>query len=248
MDPITFHGLTLISKSPLNYWWHYLNPFREISKPDKDALFKSALRMAFFSPEEYSKKYVVAPQIKKTTVAGKLEFAAIEKQCAENGQEIMSFGEIDLINKLVEELKKNPILSEMIKNGVYNQERKVFVPDCGVTVLIKPHFVFDEKIAIDLSVIDDVNDFSKNSVNSSNHVKAAVYNHAFQNPAIFVRIEKKAPYHLFIGCFDEKSVELGNEIYLKNCLTYAECCKSGKWIGDSEIIKPVSLPDWAFKK
>ena len=92
-------GLDKIDVSPLDYWWHFLRPERPEWTPDKNTAFDIALRMAVFAPRDFAKKYVRAPEIKKTTNLGKSEWASILAAAERNGQLLLTPSEFDTIKR-----------------------------------------------------------------------------------------------------------------------------------------------------
>ncbi len=118
-------------------------------------------------------------------------------------------------------------------------------------VKFKPHFVNPKGIIVNLTSTKDatIENFKKECWNFRNDKKAALYidGTGIEN-MVFITIETTAPYKIALRYLDERSVNFGRETYLKNCTTYAECCKSGVWYGLDNKITECSLPEWVFNK
>lgn len=250
LDAISKTGLDKIAISPLDYWWHFLNPSRQDYKPDDSVIFNRALRCAVFTPSDFSKKYVRQPIINKKTNVGKSEFENLINQVSANGQELLDFNSYDSIVKMQRALTLHPTF-KLLMNGEVGKPTRFIEPKSGAVVKFQPDFISNGKIIVDLATIENKNsnDFSKNVANFNLHKKAALQMDGMNLKAyVFVRIEEKEPFKISFHYLDDRSIAYGRELYIENCHTYAKCLSTGVWNGYSEKINEISLPEWAFRK
>ena len=59
---------------------------------------------------------------------------------------------------------------------------------------------------------------------------------------IFIVVEKKKPHFVAVYEADEVMRDLGRVEYRLDLATYAECVRSSKWPGYTDLITPISLP------
>ena len=250
LDAISKTGLDKIAISPLDYWWHFLNPNRPVYKPDDSVLFNQALRCAVFTPGEFAKKYVRQPIINKKTNLGKSEFENLLNQVSANGQELLDFNSYDSIVKMQSALTSHPTF-KLLMNGEIGKRTRFIEPNSEAVVKFQPDFISNGKIIVDLATIENKNssDFSKIVANFNLHKKAALQMDGTGLKAyVFVRIEEKEPFKISFHYLDDRSIAYGRELYIDNCHKYASCLKTGVWNGYSEKINEISLPEWAFRK
>ncbi len=255
MNHITKRGLDKIESSPLDFWWHFINPNPPgiDDKTAKKIHFDTALRCAILTPDVFNKTYVKMPTVNTRTNIGKAELENLNETVRNNQQILLLPSDHEAIMEMRKSVLKNPACIEIFKIGTAENHIDFTEENTGVKIKFKSHW-FDEKnkIIVHVSSCTDASEsqFSKDAFNFKNHKRVAIYMDGYSGEAngfIFVNIENKAPYKLSVLTLDDRSVELGRETYIKNCHTYKQCVKSGVWPGLKPTIEPVSLPEWAFK-
>lgn len=255
-NSISKTGLDKIESSPLDYWWNYRNPRRPAYVPDKKTIFDNALRSAILTPSEFGRTYVRQPIINKSTNIGRSEFAALESLVSENGQTLILGTDFDTIMEMRDSVLKSPAAKMIFENGVAERRLSFVEENSGAVVKFKSHWQDNSNgLIVHLTSVSDASEtqFAKDTYNFSNHKRAALQMDGYSaigepmDGFVFVNVEKEAPYKVSVFYLDNRSVELGRETYIRNCITFAECLKSGKWPGLKETVSAVSLPEWAFK-
>jgi len=249
---ISKHGLDLIDKSPLDYYWRYLNPNRKPYVPDKQTIFDQALRCLVFEPSRFFYKYVKSPSIKKTTNIGKAEFASLQASVEAKNQVILSAADYDTIQAMAQSLKNHKTVSLLFSNGNVGMPSLFTEKNSGAVIEFKLHWLTAEKqIIVNLTSTDDasMSNFQKEAIKFKHYKKAAIQVDALEAAAmVFITIERTEPYKIGIHKLDDRAFLFGREEYLKNCAVYMECLNNGDWPGLSEKITNVSLPEWAYNK
>lgn len=262
MKSITKSGLDKIESSPLDYWWHYINPNRPDYEAEEKTIFDDAFRMAVLNPAGFMSKYVNQPTIDKRSNYGKAEFASLEKSISEKGQIMLSSSskypdKYNTILKMKAEVDKHPLCKLIFENGEIGNKVEFTQPDSGALVSFKPHWIDrNNNLIIHLMSTADASEeqFAKDALNFKNHKRAAIQLDGFseiEDPKdgfVFVNVERSAPFKISILFLDERSISLGRSTYIDNCETYVKCLQENKWPGFRETAIPISLPEWAFKK
>jgi len=247
---ISKHGLDLIDKSPLDYYWRYLNPNRKPYVPDKQTIFDQALRCLIFEPSRFFEKYVKSPKIDKRVNEGKAEFAALQASVQANNLIILSASDYDVIQAMTQALENHKTVSLLLSNGNVGMPSLFTEKKSGAVIEFKPHWLTGE-IIVNLTSTDDASmgNFQKEAVKFKHYKKAAIQVDALDAAAmVFITVERTEPYKIGIHKLDDRAFLFGREEYIRNCSVYIECLNNGDWPGLPEKITNVSLPEWAYNK
>jgi len=247
-NPISKTGLDYIERSPLDYWWKFVNPQRDPYVKSKDTLFDEALRMSVFQPELFAGHYVQYSRKDERSQIAKSENAAMQRATAERGQEIMSPSDFQKITEIRQSLLNHSACKEIIGNGTVGQAVRFTASDVEIKLL--PHWIYAESVVIYLYTDTDPSEtgFIKNCANSKHYKRAALQMDALGvEEFIFIVCGKESPHKIGVYQLDDRAVNFGREQYLKNCEVYAQCLKSNIWPGPPQRIEVVSLPEWALK-
>lgn len=248
---ITRHGLDKIDSSPLDYWFHYLNPDKPDYVPDKNTLFDNALRLAVFNFDKFKFIYSKIPKLNLKTNIGKSEFSSLTEVANNTGKLLISEPDYNKIILMRNEILKHPTASKLCLDDKLNVKIEYHEKQSDVIIKFTPHYVNPIGIIINLSSTDDASEsnFQKEAWNFRHDKRAAIYMDGTKlTDMVFITVEKNAPFKIAVRYLDDRSVNFGRETYLKNCKTYAECIKTGIWIGIDPKITESSLPNWAFNK
>jgi hypothetical protein len=247
---ITRHGLDKIDSSPLDYWFHYLNPYKPEYVPDKNTLFDNAFRLAVFNFDKFKFLYSKIPKLNLKTNIGKAEFESLTEAANSTGKLLISDSDYNKIILMRNEILKHPTASKLCQEDKLNGKFEHHEKQSDVIIKFTPHYVNPIGVIVNLSSTDDAceNNFQKEAWNFRHDKRAAIYmDGTGLNNMVFITVEKSEPFKVGVRYLDQRSIDLGRETYLKNCATYAECCKTGVWVGIDPKITESSLPEWAFK-
>jgi len=254
---ISKSGLDKIESSPLDYWWHYLRPDREIKEPTTAMLFGTAVHLAVLEPLEFDKTYIQMPSINKRTNIGKLEFESLKEACRFNNQVLIDPIEYSTILRMRDAIYKHPTAKLLFENGLAEQTFMFQEPNTGANCKIRPDWLDNSSgLIVDLKTTEDatVSGFAKSAFNYKYHKQAPFYLDGLETIGnsrsgfVFVNIEKTEPFKIGIHYLDGRSMQLGRDTYIRNCETYMKCLETGIWHGYDEKISEVSLPEWCFNK
>ena len=249
--PITKNGLDKIDSSPLDYWYNYLRPDREDYVKSNKTIFDEAFRLSVFNFEKFKNTYIRSPKIDKRSQIGKSEYLALLNIAEKQFKILLEELDYDTILSMRNAVLNHATSSKLCLEDKLNTKIDYHEKESGAVIKFKPNFINPMGIIVNLSSTDDASNynFSKECWNFRHDKRAAIYiDGTGINDMVFITVESKAPYKIGIRYLDEKSINFGRETYLKNCQTYAECLKSGVWIGIEPSIVEGSLPNWVFNK
>lgn len=250
-------GLDLINKAPIIYWQKYLDPNR-VWEDDQtpSMLLGSATHCAVFEPEEFAKRYVVAPVIDKRTNDGKEAWAQFSADCQQRRLKLLSADQYEDACRMAEAVFKHPMARQLLEMGGVSEHRIDFSePITGVAGKMKADRITPNNIIIDLKTTKDASpaEFAKSMANYRYHVQDAWYSDGLELSSgiqtqafIFIAVESGTglvkPYIL-----DAESRQLGREQYQADALKYMECLRTGEWPAYGNEVSEIRLPSWAFK-
>lgn len=247
---ISKSGLDKIDSSPLDYWWTYLRPNRDVYVPSKQELFDDALRMSVFNPKMFSEKYIKMPVVNTRTNIGKSEIESLQRVADMNAQILISSSDYIKILEMTSIIKNHVTTKILCSSGYVGLPSILKEENSDVNIKFTPHFVNSKGFIINLSSCEDIslNKFQKECYNLRHDKKAFIQVEGLQmENIIFISIENKAPYKFSVRYLDERTLKLGKETVLRNCDTYMKCLESGIWSGITEMIEPAGMPEWVYK-
>jgi len=203
--PLSYSSLKAFKRSPLHYL-HYLTSTKEKTPA---LIFGGVVDVLILTPDQFELKYVVAPEIKRTTKEGKIQWDELVKLAG--GKEIISqemFQSACNIRDAVMENKK----SREIIDQVGTVQRKINWDSDDL-----PHVMFSDMDSTEGNFICDLKsaasaepeEFQRSAFNFGYHIQAALYLEAFRKKMfrfprfIFMVVEKEPPYS--VAVFDKIS-------------------------------------------
>jgi PDDEXK-like uncharacterized protein DUF3799 len=245
---ITEHGIFLMCKSPLDYWFKYLNPNREPYKESDAAAFDKALRMAVFNRTAFDVLYGRINKdfnLKKPTE--RAEKQNIIEAMTSKGQIYISNSDYDTVLKMATAIKNHQLANILTSGG--ESAVKSTVAFEGVEISTESHYS-KENVVINITSTSDASEgqFIKDCGSRGWHRKSAMHIDATGKPVmIFIVVEKKEPFNIGIYSLDEKAIDVGRESYRQAAKAFKECSDSNVWYGSSPKITTVNLPEWMLK-
>lgn len=254
---ISKSGLDLIRKSPAHYYAAYLDPNR---KPRQDTeAFKvgTAIHCAILEPDQFKKRYLVAPKIDRRTREGKEAGAQLEELLAGGNLILLNHDDYEMCQRIGEKVNEHPVASHLLSSG--KAEHSVFWtdPETGAKCKARYDFLSDTGFITDLKSTQDASPdgFGRSAFKFRYHVQGRFYydGHLYSTGKpprgfAFIAVEKEPPYAVAVYYADEKVLQLGLDEYVPDLQKYVECKNSNQWPAYEQVIKPLTLPAWAFRK
>jgi len=243
-------GLDLIAKAPALYYERYLNPNALPQKETPALIIGSAAHCAVFEPQEFGKRYAVAPRVDRRTKAGKEQWEAFLIAAALKGLTPLDAESATMVERIMESVRGHRTAQYLLKDGIAEQPIYWNDEDTEVDCKARPDWLTPDNVIIDLKTTEDASPrgFAQSVRKYRYDVQAAFYSDGLEeatgkpcNGFFFVAVEKHPPYLVgwyFIGNEDMKEAR---QKYKENLMTYGFCKKSGNWHGYSEIVTKVNL-------
>ena len=258
-------GLDLTAKSPAHYYAGYLDPERKKRTETEAMKLGTMFHTAVLEPENMAHYAVFNDQKVIQEIGGgnpRLTNRYKEWKAnymAENeGKIFVPADDMDSVNRMADAIQNHPAARELITDLIV--EKSIFWTDpvTGAPCKCRPDGVkSDGRIIIDLKTTEDASPdgFAKSVWNYRYHVQAPFYLDGFEAATgtapdwfIFIAVEKSPPYNVGVYFAPPELIEMGREEYRRNLADYMEAKRTGTWKGYSDIIEPLRLPGWAFKK
>jgi exodeoxyribonuclease VIII len=254
---ISKSGLDSVNNSPFMYWAKHINPDRPSQKDKAGQLEGSLAHCAVLEPLEFSKRYVVGPDVNKNTK----EWKSFVEQYDGTGITIIKPDQYDTAWKQADSVMKLKPVAEMFAKGKSELSAYWKDPFNGELCRARPDWTHNasesEVILLDLKTFSDARsiEFARQCASKRYHVQDAFYTDGFTFASkksvlgfIFIAVETEYPYRARCMMIDEEGKQQGRMDYRNNLETYAACRKADVWPDNTDDIAQISLPRWALTK
>lgn len=262
MDITEYHAHQAVSKSkldsialsPLHYWSRWIDPNRPPQTPTPAMEFGTAVHTAVLEPERFAAEYKQAPDLPKTTKAGKDAWSA----AAADGSKLLKKDDWDSVQLMLRSVLEHPMAHKVLTaSGV---AEKPFFSTCyrtGLELKARPDYFTDSGWIIDLKTTQDasVRGFQKSAANFRYHVQAAHYINVIgravgEKPRgfIFIAVEKSYPYAVQVFEASPAFIQAGMLEAQRNlqALAHAQATypQDTPWPSYSEAMVSLDPPTW----
>lgn len=237
-DYLSVSALKAFNRSP-NHYIQYLTG----SKVASPAMaFGSALHCAVLEPEEFDKRYAIAPKFDKRTKAGKAAHEAFVQAAGE--REVVGHADYERLVLVKDAVHRcEPAMKILSQAMAFEQVRTVpigGVPFKGIADIVGPNFVADLKTAQDGSP----NGFQRSAANLHYHLQAAAYRRLWGVGEFYwVVVETQAPWNVVVYKQDDAS-NVKADAKLLNLIN-AWTNWDGRPASYADDVLTLSLPSWA---
>ena len=254
---ISKSGLDFVNQSPAHYFGRYLDPNCP-ADDDKQTTAQQdgeLAHCAILEPDEFAKRFVVGPDVARSTKAWK-EFA---DAAAAQGRSSIKPDQCATALAQAASMRRIPDIASALAIGHPEVSAFWIDEDTGMLCKCRPDHVHDcgeaGVVLVDVKTCGNASpsEFSRMIAKHRYHVQAAWYSDGYAKASgrrvlgfIFAAVEMNYP---FVSCamqLDEESVDQGRADYRRNLDTYADCVASGEWPGYGASIHLARLPGWAF--
>lgn len=262
MDIIEYHAhvgvskskLDSIAKSPLHYWARWCDPTRVTPPPTPSMERGTALHMALLEPDKFNATYAEAPDVSRTTKAGKLEW----ELAAAGGKKLLKKDEWDTVQYMLRGVLEHPTAHKIL-SAAGRAEESFFAkcPNTGLDLKCRPDWLTDSGWLVDIKTTQDASlkGFQKAVANYRYHVQAAHYLNVFKLATgdtprgfIFIAVESSDPYACQVFEASPLMVEAGAIEAARNLQALAHAALTYplglSWPGYSDSIVTLDLPTW----
>lgn len=250
-DAINASGLSLVSQSPLHYWYHRIGPGRGVVQSDPAKDFGTGFHALMESEEKFLGRYT------KTDVARRGTKAWEEAEMAAGGRELIKAEDWDALFQMRDAVRAHPRALPLIAgNGERFFEETFFWERDGHACKARADVFAPSLAIVDYKSTTDASPsgFLRQAWNLGYYRSAAWYVdgvHAVTGdlvPYVFIAIEKKPPFAVGVYFATPEMLAIGREEVARDFERLIECKRTGKYPGYSSEIEPLGLPPWRAKR
>ncbi|HBE5201984.1 TPA: exodeoxyribonuclease VIII [Escherichia coli] len=239
-----------IADTPALYLWRKNAPVDTTKTKTLD--LGTAFHCRVLEPEEFSNRFIVAPEFNRRTNAGKEEEKAFLMECASTGKTVITAEEGRKIELMYQSVMALP-LGQWLVESAGHAESSIYWedPETGILCRCRPDKIIPEfHWIMDVKTTADIQRFKTAYYDYRYHVQDAFYSDGYEaqfgvQPTFVFLVASTTiecgRYPVEIFMMGEEAKQAGQLEYHRNLRTLADCLNTDEW----PAIKTLSLPRWA---
>ncbi len=239
-----------IADTPALYLWRKNAPVDTTKTKTLD--LGTAFHCRVLEPEEFSNRFIVAPEFNRRTNAGKEEEKAFLMECASTGKTVITAEEGRKIELMYQSVMALP-LGQWLVESTGHAESSIYWedPETGILCRCRPDKIIPEfHWIMDVKTTADIQRFKTAYYDYRYHVQDAFYSDGYEaqfgvQPTFVFLVASTTiecgRYPVEIFMMGEEAKLAGQLEYHRNLRTLADCLNTDEW----PAIKTLSLPRWA---
>ncbi|EIM8343259.1 PD-(D/E)XK nuclease-like domain-containing protein, partial [Salmonella enterica] len=239
-----------IADTPAIYLWRKNAPVDTEKTKSLDT--GTAFHCRVLEPEEFSKRFIIAPEFNRRTSAGKEEEKTFLEECARTGRTVLTAEEGRKIELMYQSVIALPLGQWLVESAGYAESSVYWEdPETGILCRCRPDKIIPEfHWIMDVKTTADIQRFRTAYYDYRYHVQDAFYSDGYRAQFgeiptfVFLVASTTAEcgrYPVEIFMMGEDAKLAGQREYRRNLQTLAECLNNDEW----PAIKTLSLPRWA---
>ncbi|EBM1235658.1 exonuclease VIII [Salmonella enterica subsp. enterica serovar 4,[5],12:i:-] len=239
-----------IADTPAIYLWRKNAPVDTEKTKSLDT--GTAFHCRILEPEEFSKRFIIAPEFNRRTSAGKEEEKTFLEECARTGITVLTAEEGRKIELMYQSVMALPLGQWLVESAGYAESSVYWEdPETGILCRCRPDKIIPEfHWIMDVKTTADIQRFRTAYYDYRYHVQDAFYSDGYRAQFgeiptfVFLVASTTAEcgrYPVEIFMMGEDAKLAGQREYRRNLQTLAECLNNDEW----PAIKTLSLPRWA---
>ncbi|EFR9726164.1 exodeoxyribonuclease VIII [Escherichia coli] len=239
-----------IADTPALYLWRKNAPVDTTKTKTLD--LGTAFHCRVLEPEEFSNRFIVAPEFNRRTNAGKEEEKAFLMECASTGKTVITAEEGRKIELMYQSVMALP-LGQWLVESAGHAESSIYWedPETGILCRCRLDKIIPEfHWIMDVKTTADIQRFKTAYYDHRYHVQDAFYSDGYEaqfgvQPTFVFLVASTTVecgrYPVEIFMMGEEAKLAGQQEYHRNLRTLADCLNTDEW----PAIKTLSLPRWA---
>ncbi|HGC1128979.1 TPA: exodeoxyribonuclease VIII [Escherichia coli] len=239
-----------IADTPALYLWRKNAPVDTTKTKTLD--LGTAFHCRVLEPEEFSNRFIVAPEFNRRTTAGKEEEKAFLMECASTGKTVITAEEGRKIELMYQSVMALP-LGQWLVESAGHAESSIYWedPETGILCRCRPDKIIPEfHWIMDVKTTADIQRFKTAYYDYRYHVQDAFYSDGYEaqfgvQPTFVFLVASTTiecgRYPVEIFMMGEEAKLAGQQEYHRNLRTLSDCLNTDEW----PAIKTLSLPRWA---
>lgn len=239
-----------IAVSPAIFQWRKSAPVDDEKTAALD--LGTALHCLLLEPDEFSKRFMIGPEVNRRTTAGKQKEQDFLDMCEQQGITPITHDDNRKLRLMRDSAFAHPVARWMLETEG-KAEASIYWNDRDTQVLSRcrpDKLIAEFNWCVDVKSTADIGKFQKDFYSYRYHVQDAFYSDGYD--AQFCEVPTFAflvvsssidcgryPVQVFI--MDQQAKDAGRAEYKRNLTTYSDCLARNEWPG----IATLSLPYWA---
>ncbi|ENW0932554.1 exodeoxyribonuclease VIII [Salmonella enterica] len=239
-----------IADTPAIYLWRKNAPVDTEKTKSLDT--GTAFHCRVLEPEEFSKRFIIAPEFNRRTSAGKEEEKTFLEECARTGRTVLTAEEGRKIELMYQSVMALPLGQWLVESAGYAESSVYWEdPETGILCRCRPDKIIPEfHWIMDVKTTADIQRFRTAYYDYRYHVQDAFYSDGYRAqfgeiPTFVFLVASTTTecgrYPVEIFMMGEEAKLAGQREYRRNLQTLTECLNNDEW----PAIKTLSLPRWA---
>ncbi|HDH8661911.1 TPA: exodeoxyribonuclease VIII [Escherichia coli] len=239
-----------IADTPALYLWRKNAPVDTTKTKTLD--LGTAFHCRVLEPEEFSNRFIVAPEFNRRTNAGKEEEKAFLMECASTGKTVITAEEGRKIELMYQRVMALPLVQWLVESAGHAESSIYWEdPETGILCRCRPDKIIPEfHWIMDVKTTADIQRFKTAYYDYRYHVQDAFYSDGYEAqfgvlPTFVFLVASTTVecgrYPVEIFMMGEEAKLAGQQEYHRNLRTLADCLNTDEW----PAIKTLSLPRWA---
>ncbi|MEX2990225.1 PD-(D/E)XK nuclease-like domain-containing protein [Serratia fonticola] len=245
--------LDLVAKNPALLQWIKKAPVDTEKLKALD--MGSALHCLLLEPEEFKKRFIIAPEFNRRTNDGKAAEAEFLKDCEQTGKTVMDFEQGRKLDLMRDSAMAHPAARWLLEAEGHCESSFYWTDaETGELCRVRPdRYLTDHPVIIDVKKVADMDRFARHIEEFRYHVQDAMYREGAQQVRgeahgfFFLAVSETIDcgrYPVRVFELDAADVDEGHRLYRRDLNTYHECRTSNDWGG----VEKIQRPAWARKQ
>lgn len=242
-----------IAVSPAFYKWKKNAPIDTEKLKALD--MGTALHCLLLEPNEFSNRFIEAPEFNRRSNDGKKEEREFLKECEKTGKIVMDYEQHRKL-KIMRESALAHHAARYFLEADGHCEASIYWTDSDTDELcrVRPDKILTQQpVIIDVKKVADMSRFDRHIEEFRYHVQNAMYQEGYlrhfgESPVfLFIAVSETidcARYPVHVYELDSSDIDVGFNLFKQNLQAFHECRINDDWGG----IEPISRPDWARRK
>ncbi|TKI03544.1 PD-(D/E)XK nuclease-like domain-containing protein [Martelella alba] len=252
-DGVSKSQLDDIAINPAIFQWRKYAPVDEEKTAALD--MGTALHCMLLEPDEFDKRFIVAPEFNRRTNDGKAAEKAFLEDCSGMGMTVMDAEQGRKLKLMRESALAHPAARWLLEADGYCESSFYWTDsETGELCRIRPDkYLSDQPVIIDVKKVADMSRFQRHVEEFRYHVQDAMYREGYYQTLseyplfCFIAVSESIDcgrYPVRVFQLEKDDVSVGHDLFRQDLQTYHECRETGNWGGIEEL----SRPEWAKRK
>jgi len=252
-DGVSKSQLDMVALNPALLQWQKSAPVDTEKLKALD--MGTALHCLLLEPDEFDKRFIVAPQFNRRTTAGKEDEAAFLRDVEGMGMTVMDDEQGRKLKLMRDSAMAHPAARWMLEQDGYCEASMYWNdPETGELCRIRPdRYLSQHPVIVDVKKVADMDRFSRHVEEFRYHVQDAFYREGFkqvtgESPGFFfIAVSETIDcgrYPVRVFELDAPDIDAGHALFRRDLNTYHQCRISDEWGG----VETIKRPEWARKQ